>query len=150
MEFRKANSKDIDSIVQFSLNLAKETEDKDLNKEIVTKGTQNLLNDSSKGIFYVCEIDGKIVSQIMTTFEWSDWRNGNFIWIQSVYVHKDYRKQGLFKYMYNQIKKICDSSDEYVGLRLYVETHNESAKKTYESLGMEKCDYFMYEYEKNK
>ncbi|MFI3209601.1 MAG: GNAT family N-acetyltransferase [Peptostreptococcaceae bacterium] len=148
MNFRKATLNDIQKIVEFSFNLAKETENKELNKEILTKGTENLIKDSSKGIFYVVENNNEIIAQIMTTYEWSDWRNGDFIWIQSVYVKSEYRKQGIFKKMYNEIKEICESSDKYVGLRLYVETENESAKTTYESLGMKKCDYFMYEYEK--
>ena len=84
----------------------------------------------------------------MYTYEWSDWRNGTFIWVQSVYVNKEYRGKGVFKALYNKVKEICDSNNEYVGIRLYVEKENYTAKKTYRSLGMEECNYFMYEYEK--
>ena len=82
------------------------------------------------------------------TYEWSDWRNGTFIWVQSVYVNKEYRGKGVFKALYNKVKEICDSNNEYVGIRLYVEKENYTAQKTYRSLGMEECNYFMYEYEK--
>ena len=99
-------------------------------------------------IYHVCEIDGKVVGQIMYTYEWSDWRNGTFIWVQSVYVNKEYRGKGVFKALYNKVKEICDSNNEYVGIRLYVEKENYTAQKTYRSLGMEECNYFMYEYEK--
>ena len=84
----------------------------------------------------------------MYTYEWSDWRNGTFIWVQSVYVDKEHRGKGAFKALYNKIKEICDSSNEYVGIRLYVEKENYTAQKTYRSLGMEECNYLMYEYEK--
>ena len=107
-----------------------------------------IIEDENKGVYHVCEIDGKVVGQIMYTYEWSDWRNGTFIWVQSVYVDKEHRGKGAFKALYNKIKEICDSSNEYVGIRLYVEKENYTAQKTYRSLGMEECNYFMYEYEK--
>ena len=108
----------------------------------------NIIEDENKGVYHVCEIDGKVVGQIMYTYEWSDWRNGTFIWVQSVYVNKEYRGKGVFKALYNKVKEICDSNNEYVGIRLYVEKENYTAQKTYRSLGMEECNYFMYEYEK--
>ena len=148
MNIRKAEIKDLQDIVQFNFNLAYETEGKEINKETLYKGVKNLLEDEGKGIYHVCEIDGKVVGQIMYTYEWSDWRNGTFIWVQSVYVDKKYRKQGIFKALYNKIKEICDSSNDYVGIRLYVEKENYNAQKIYSSIGMKECNYYMFEYEK--
>ena len=148
MIIRKAQIKDLERIVEFNYNLALETEDKELDKNILYKGVQTLLHDNNKGVYHVCEIDGKVVGQIMYTYEWSDWRNGLFIWVQSVYVNKDYRGKGVFKALYKYVNEICDSSDKYVGIRLYVEKENSIAHKTYSSLGMSECNYYMYEYER--
>lgn len=148
MIIRKAEVKDVDVIAQYNYNLAYETEDKKLDMNILTKGVKNIILDENKGIYHVCEIDGKVVGQIMYTYEWSDWRNGTFIWVQSVYVNKDYRGRGIFKALYNKVKEICDSSNEYVGIRLYVEKENFAAQKTYQKIGMNELSYFMYEYEK--
>lgn len=148
MIIRKAEIKDLDRIVEFNYNLAFETEDKALDKNILTKGVKALLEDKSKGVYHVCEVNGEVVGQIMYTYEWSDWRNGLFIWVQSVYVDKEYRGQGVFKRLYNHIKEMCDKDENICGIRLYVEFENQNAQKTYESLGMEKCNYYMYEYEK--
>lgn len=148
MIIRKAEIKDLDRIVEFNYNLAFETEDKALDKNILNKGVKALLEDKSKGVYHVCEVNGEMVGQIMYTYEWSDWRNGLFIWVQSVYVDKEYRGQGVFKRLYNHIKEMCDRDENICGIRLYVEFENQSAQKTYESLGMERCNYYMYEYEK--
>lgn len=150
MEIRKAKIEDLETIVQYNYNLAKETEDKKLNLDILTKGVKALLEDEKKGIYHVCVIDEKVVGQIMYTYEWSDWRNGTFLWVQSVYVHSEYRQQGVFKALYNHIKKMCHSNSNIAGIRLYVEKENNVAKETYENLGMHECDYYMYEYTKGQ
>ena len=146
MNIRKANLFDLDIIVNFNINLAKETESKELNFDTVKKGVLKILEGKINGEYFVCEVNKKVVGQIMILFEWSDWKNGEFIWIQSVYVDKDYRKQGVFKKLYNHIEEYLYSNDRFVGLRLYVDIDNNKAKKTYESLGMYKNNYDMYEY----
>ena len=148
MIIRKAKQDDLGMIVQFNYNLAYETEDKKLDKGILFRGVKAILEDASKGTYYVCEIDGQVVGQIMYTYEWSDWRNGTFIWVQSVYVNKEVRGKGIFKELYKKVKEICDSSDDYVGIRLYVERENYNAQETYIKIGMSECNYYMYEYEK--
>ena len=144
---RKAEIEDLDTIVKFNFNLAKETEDKELDLDILTKGVEAIIKDSSKGQYYVYEIADKVVGQIMHTYEWSDWRNGMFLWVQSVYVDSSYRRKGIFKKLYNHVKNICDKDENIAGIRLYVEKENMGAKATYKSLGMEECNYHMYEYE---
>ena len=148
MEIRKAKIEDLDTIVRFNYNLAKETEDKNLDLDILAKGVKALIEDDNKGVYHVCIADGKIVGQIMYTYEWSDWRNGTFLWVQSVYVDSMYRQQGVFKALYEYVKQLCDCDKNIVGIRLYVEKENSVAKKTYKNLGMHECDYYMYEYSK--
>ena len=150
IKIRKAIIEDLETIVKFNYNLAKQTEDKELDLEILKKGVRAILSDTTKGQYYVYEIDGKVVGQIMHTYEWSDWRNGTFLWVQSVYVDEEYRRKGIFKELYNYIKKICDNDEDIVGIRLYVEKENLNAKATYKSLGMDECNYHMYEYESNR
>ena len=148
IEIRKAKIEDLETIVKFNYNLAKETEDKELDLEILTKGVESMLSDKSKGQYYVYTINDKVVGQIMHTYEWSDWRNGMLLWVQSVYVDAEYRRQGIYKELYNYVKNLCDEDDGIAGIRLYVEKENFNAKATYKSLGMQECNYHMYEYEK--
>lgn len=147
MSIRRGKIEDLETIVKFNYNLAKETEEKELNVEILTKGVEAILLDDTKGKYYVYTINGKVVGQLMHTYEWSDWRNGTFLWIQSVYVEKEYRKKGIFKELYNHVKDMCDRDESIAGIRLYVEKENSTAKSTYKSLGMYECEYHMYEYE---
>ena len=147
-KIRKAKIEDLEVVVKFNYNLAKETEDKELHIETLTKGVEAMLLDKSKGQYYVYTINDKVVGQIMHTYEWSDWRNGMFLWVQSVYVDGAYRRKGIFKELYNYVKKICDNDEGIAGVRLYVEKENFNAKATYKSLGMQECNYHMYEYEK--
>ena len=148
IEIRTAKIEDLETIVKFNYNLAKETEDKELDLEILTKGVESMLSDKSKGQYYVYTINDKVVGQIMHTYEWSDWRNGMLLWVQSVYVDSEYRRKGIYKELYNYVKNLCDEDDGIAGIRLYVEKENFNAKATYKSLGMQECNYHMYEYEK--
>ena len=148
MNIRKAKLEDLDIIVEYNYNLAYETENKELDKEILTKGVRNIIQDENKGIYHVCEIDGKVVGQIMYTCEWSDWRNGTFLWIQSAYVNKEFRGMGVFKALYKFIRDIAENDNNICGIRLYVEKENTIAKKTYKNIGMKECNYYIYEYDK--
>ena len=148
MNIRKSLNKDIDVIARYNYNLAYETENKILNMNILTKGVEAIIKDENKGIYHVCEINGEVVGQIMYTFEWSDWRNGTFLWIQSVYVNKEFRGMGVFKALYKFIRDIADNDNNICGIRLYVEKENTIAKKTYKNIGMKECNYYIYEYDK--
>lgn len=148
MNIRKALNKDIDVIARYNYNLAYETENKILDMNILTRGVEAIIKDESKGIYHVCEINGEVVGQIMYTFEWSDWRNGIFLWIQSAYVNKEFRGMGVFKALYKFIRDIADNDNNICGIRLYVEKENTIAKKTYKNIGMKECNYYIYEYDK--
>ena len=148
MNIRKALNKDIDVIARYNYNLAYETENKILDMNILTKGVEAIIKDENKGIYHVCEINGEVVGQIMYTYEWSDWRNGTFLWIQSAYVNKEFRGMGVFKALYKFIRDIADNDNNICGIRLYVEKENTIAKKTYKNIGMKECNYYIYEYDK--
>lgn len=148
MKIRRATLDDVSIIAKYNYNLAFETEDKSLDMSILTNGVKRLIEDENKGVYHVCEIYGKVVGQIMYTYEWSDWRNGTFLWVQSVYVNKENRGMGVFKALYTYIKNMCDKDENICGIRLYVERENYLAQNTYSNLGMNECNYYMYEYEK--
>ncbi len=125
--------------------MAWETEKMTLVPEIVTKGVYAVFEDQSHGVYYTAEDNGKVVASLLITFEWSDWRNCNVWWFQSVYVEPEYRRQGIFRKMYTFIKDKA-IEEGAAGLRLYVETKNIRAKKTYEALGMNSEHYSFYEW----
>ena len=135
---------DIESIVQFQLDMAMESEGCILDKEKVTKGVTNAMLDESKGIYWVAKIEGKTVGSLMITREWSDWNNSWYWWIQSVYVTPEHRGKGIFKKMYNKVMELA-KSENIAQVRLYVDKNNLTAQQVYEKLGMKECHYYMYE-----
>src|SRR5690554_2283290 len=108
---RKANLKDLDIIINYNQNLALETEGIELDRETLFKGVISLLADETKGRYFLYETDGEIIGQLLVTYEWSDWRNANYWWIQSVYVHPDYRRQGIFRKLYEYVKARAEKED---------------------------------------
>ena len=145
IKIRKGELKDANAITRFNLLIAKETENKELDFETVIRGVKAVVKDPHKGFYLVAESKGEIVGQLMVTPEWSDWRNMNFLWIQSVYVREDLRKQGIFSALYRHLKDIARYKKNVAGLRLYVEVNNETGKKVYEALRMHKPGYDIYE-----
>jgi ribosomal protein S18 acetylase RimI-like enzyme len=142
---RLANLSDLETIAAYNTALADETEGLKLDSERLRQGIRVVLADSSKGFYTVAERDGRIIGQMMITFEWSDWRNGVFWWIQSVYVHPAFRRQGIFRRLYDHVLNQAKSAGPVCGLRLYVEKENRRAQQTYTDLGMQKTSYEVYE-----
>jgi GNAT superfamily N-acetyltransferase len=145
ISIRKATHSDAAAIIDFQLNMAWETENMKLLPEIVTKGVNAVFHDQSLGKYYVAESDGRVIASLLITYEWSDWRNRNVWWFQSVYVVPEYRRKGIFRKMYGHIRQLAEEQD-IAGLRLYVDTKNTRAQKTYEALGMSSEHYSFYEW----
>jgi ribosomal protein S18 acetylase RimI-like enzyme len=146
ISIRQAQKVDIPILAGFQLRLAEETENVMLNINIVNAGLKALLNDPSKGAYYVAEVDGIVAGCFLITFEWSEWRNGTVWWLQSVYVDTAYRKQGVFKKMHEHIMSVVSNDPALLGLRLYVDKSNTRAQKVYESLGMNGDHYTVFEW----
>jgi ribosomal protein S18 acetylase RimI-like enzyme len=142
---RKATLKDAHLIIDFQQKMAWETELLALVTETVTKGVNAVFETPSRGQYWVAEENGSVVASLLITYEWSDWRNSDVWWFQSVYVLPEFRRKGIFRSMYTFIKNEADKQI-VAGLRLYVETNNSRAQKTYESLGMKSEHYTMYEW----
>ena len=143
---RTATTDDIEQLMDFQLKMAHETEGIELHHPTVLKGVTAVLNDTSKGRYYVAEIEGKVVGSLLTTFEWSDWRNGTILWIQSVYVLKEFRRKGIYRNMYSYIKQQVLENDNLNGIRLYADKSNHAAQKTYKNLGMSPDHYVTFEW----
>ena len=145
MKIRKAVLADAAVIADFNVHLAEESEGLLLDSDTVTKGVTALLADSSKGIYFVAETESRVVGQLMITYEWSDWRNGNIWWLQSVYVHLDFRRRGVFKALFTHLGGLAAKSTDVWGLRLYMDKHNEPARRAYHKLGMKEMNYEVLE-----
>ena len=148
MKIRLAEKTDIDSLVGFNQSMALETENKQLSVEILRPGVAAVFDDENKGFYVVADDGGTAVGGLLVTFEWSDWRNAWFWWIQSVYVHKQHRGKSLYSAMYDFVKSLAEERGNVCGFRLYVEEENDHAQRVYEKLGMSKTYYLMYEEEK--
>lgn len=143
---RIATRDDITHIAQWNSAMAWETERKTLEPAVIERGVTAVFDEPRRGFYLVAERAGEPAGCLLITYEWSDWRAGDFWWIQSVYVVESARREGVFRQLYEDAKQRAKQSSA-VGLRLYVETENERAQRTYAGLGMERCHYFMYEAE---
>jgi GNAT superfamily N-acetyltransferase len=144
---RQANLSDAPVIADFNLLLAKETEELRLDPDCVKAGVAALLADSAKGIYYVAEVNGMVVGQLMITYEWSDWRNGNLWWIQSVYVQRKFRRMGVFHALFDYLGALARSRGDVRSLRLYMHADNSKARQSYVNLGMHRTKYEVFELE---
>ena len=145
LRIRKALINDAETIASFNIAMAKETEGKALDPVIIQTGVDSLFDNPQYGFYVVAEVQNRIAGCLMITTEWSDWRNGLFWWIQSVYIHPDYRRRGIYRAMYSFVKELARKKSNICGFRLYVEMVNHIAQQTYEALGMEECHYKMFE-----
>lgn len=143
---REANAADMVPIAEFQLAMAAETEDKQLDRQTVLRGVQQVLQDQQRGFYLVSEFDGQVIASLLVTYEWSDWRNCNIWYLQSVYVIDSFRGKGVFKQMYRAVFSRAQQAGS-VCIRLYVEHDNSRAQKVYQSLGMRPLSYLMYEAE---
>jgi len=144
---RRAVIEDLETVVAFNQSMAEESEGKRLEVPAVTEGVRAALADPDRSLYFVAEIEGRIAGQTMVTLEWSDWRNGFFWWIQSVFVDPAYRRRGVFRALHEHIRNLARAQEDVCGLRLYVHSDNRRAIETYRRLGMRLTDYLLCEEE---
>jgi GNAT superfamily N-acetyltransferase len=141
---RPAVRDDANAISEFNAAMALETEHKRLDPDTLRAGVERAIQQPDAARYFLAEIGGQVAGQLMITFEWSDWRNANFWWIQSVYVHPDFRAKGVFKALYQHVEQLARQA-KACGLRLYVERDNANAQEVYRRLGMQNAGYFVFE-----
>jgi len=144
LNIRIATAADAVAMVAFNQAMALETEGKRLAAEKLKPGVEAVFADARKGFYVVAESGGRVLSGLMVTFEWSDWRNGWFWWIQSVYVLPEARGRGVYRRLYEFVRSRAEG-ENVCGFRLYVETENTRAQAVYEKLGMSRSHYLLYE-----
>ena len=141
---READPDDAARIVLFNQAMARETEGRELDRKVLGKGVEALLKDPAKGRYFVAVKGEEVVGQVMITTEWSDWRNGLVWWLQSVYVSKRHRREGVYRGLHDHVREAA-LSEKVLGIRLYVERDNLAAQETYQALGMLASQYLMFE-----
>lgn len=142
---RTATSADLETLARWAEAMALETEGKVLDAATVRGGIAAGLADPNKARYFVAEQAGRAVGTLMLTTEWSDWRNGWWWWIQSVYVAEDARRLGVFRALYAHVEREAGATPGVCGLRLYVENDNARAQATYAALGMVDAHYRVFE-----
>jgi GNAT superfamily N-acetyltransferase len=144
---RPAIGSDVDLLVDYNVAMARESEDKGLDPERLRRGVTHLLATPADGFYLVAELDGQPAGTLMVTYEWSDWRNGRFWWIQSVYVPHERRRRGVYAALHATVRRMALTDGGSCGIRLYVEHENHGAMGTYRALGMHETRYRLYEEE---
>ncbi|HUG82853.1 MAG TPA: GNAT family N-acetyltransferase [Bryobacterales bacterium] len=142
---RQATQADALTIADHNAAMAREIEEIELDRERLLRGVRAVVSDAAKGFYVVAEADGRVVGQLMITFEWSDWRNGTFWWIQSVYVDPGARGCGVYTRLHEWVTAEAETQADVCGIRLYVDKSNHNAQRTYRRLGMTAAVYDMYE-----
>ncbi len=146
MTVRRATIADAPAIVGFQCLMARETQGMELDRAVVQRGVAAVFDDPAKGAYWIADLDGRTVASLLTVPEWSDWRNTTVCWVHSVYVEPDARRQGVFSAMYRHLRERVEASVDLAGLRLYTERDNRVAQNVYESLGMSRERYLLYEW----
>ncbi len=145
LSIRRAGPADVAIVTEFNRLLALESEGKTLDAAVLAAGVAAGLADPNKSVYFLAEEDGAPIGQIMYTREWSDWRNGWFWWIQSVYVRAEARRRGVLRALYEHVQQAARADGNVIGLRLYVERNNHIAQETYRRLGMDAAGYLVFE-----
>ena len=143
-DIRPASLEDLEALVAGNGALALESEDVRLDENTLREGIRALLESRAPGRYWVAELDGRIVGQLLITFEWSDWRNRMVWWVQSVYVQPEARGRGVLRALYERARREALAAGAG-GLRLYVDTSNARAMAAYAALGMNGDHYRVFE-----
>ncbi len=146
IDIRYGKPQDAEILAGFNISLADETERLKLDRSIVLSGVRDLMASPEHGFYLVAESGQEISGMLMVTSEWSDWRDGIYWWIQSLYVKPKFRRKGVFRALYDRVKDMASSRGGICGLRVYVDKRNAKARETYERLGMNKTGYEVYEH----
>jgi ribosomal protein S18 acetylase RimI-like enzyme len=145
LSIRRARASDLDAIARFNRAMALETEELSLDPERLREGVRAALSDEGRGAYRIAELDGRACGCLLVTREWSDWRNGWFWWIQSVYVEPELRRRGVYRALYGAVLDEARANGGVCGLRLYVDEANRPAQEVYRRLGMERTRYALFE-----
>lgn len=146
LKVRAAKREEVPILVDFNWKMAWETEQLELDRARLTAGVRGIFERPERGFYLLAQIGDEVVGMLMVTTEWSDWRNGNFWWIQSVYVAEAFRKRGVFSALYREVRQRASETPDVCGCRLYVEQENTRAQQAYRQKGFKETHYHLYEH----
>lgn len=144
MNIRLADREDAHYFVEFNSAMALETEGKTLDRSIVEPAVNAIFDDPNKGFYIVAEDESQVVGGLLITYEWSDWRNAWWWWIQSVFISPEARGKRAYSQMHDYVRQLAREAGNVYGIRLYVENENVHAQRVYEKVGMQQSNYLMY------
>ncbi len=145
-QLRPARPEEADLLIELQALLARETEGLDLDRAALGRGVRAVFDDPGLGEYWVAELDGAVAACLLVTREWSDWRNGSVLWVHGVYVVPESRGRGIYRALYEQLRRRVEATPDLKGIRLYVDQRNRRARATYERLGMTHDHYTLYEW----
>jgi GNAT superfamily N-acetyltransferase len=145
---RPARPDEADLLIEFQVRLARETEGLELDRAVLGRGVRAVFDDPGLGEYWVADLDGRVAACLLVTREWSDWRNGTVLWVQSVYVIPESRGRGLYRALHEQLRRRVETTPDLKGIRLYVDHRNRRARAAYKQLGMTDEHYVLYEWMK--
>ena len=145
---READVTDAGDIAAFQRAMARETEEVELDAAVVDRGVRAVFDEPARGRYFIAEGEGRVIASLLITYEWSDWRDGNVWWIQSVYVRPEFRRRGVYARMYEHVKGIALADPNVRGIRLYVDRRNAPAQDVYRRCGMNGEHYLVFEWMK--
>lgn len=145
IKIREAQPGDVTALVRFNQEMARETEERELETELLTRGVEGIFEKPERGFYLIAEVGDQVAGSLMVTKEWSDWRNGDFWWIQSVYVEPEFRRRGVFRKLYEEARERAMKTEDVCGCRLYVERDNSSAQAVYVQRGFQETPYRLFE-----
>jgi len=149
IHIRSARPEDAAALVDFQISMARETEDLELDRPTVERGVAAVFADPGKGEYWLAEEGGRLLGGLLVTFEWSDWRNGTVLWVQSVYVLPEARGRGIYRRLYEHLRARVEAAEDLRGIRLYVDKRNTAAQRVYGHLGMTREHYELFEWLKD-
>lgn len=145
LRIRRATADDLELLVHFNRAMAEETEQKELARDVVTAGVAAALADPAKGFYVIAMLGDEPAGGLLVTTEWSDWRNADFWWIQSVYVERRFRQRGVYRALHGYVEEEARRRGDVCGIRLYVDADNGIAQGVYARLGMKTSRYLLLE-----
>jgi GNAT superfamily N-acetyltransferase len=143
---RPARLHEADLLIDFQARLARESEGLELDLDTLGRGVRAVFDDPTLGEYWVVELDRRVAGCLLATREWSDWRNGTVLWVQSVYVRPDARGRGLYRALHEHLRRRVEAAADLVGIRLCVDRRNRDAQAVYRRLGMSGEHYTLYEW----
>lgn len=138
---RPATVDDFETLVAFTLAEARDAERRILDLEGARRGVRGAFQSPPRAIYWVAVAeDERVVASTSIVTEWSNFRGGDYWWIQSLYVLPEHRGKGLVDVLLAHVSTQAVAGGA-LDLRLYGFDTNERALRAYQRCGFELSRY---------